>query len=342
MTLLTFFFIISSVVIFITAIDAANKHRFNILHFSIFLFTWVVLFILSIYPSLLNDIWRFFWVARWADVIVYGSIVFLFYFALLLFKKIVENQDDMTFLVREFAIENSNKKEIRWKEVFLVRVYNEEQVLEENIKKILDAWYKNILIVNDGSRDNSKQILEKFGDKIILVSHLKNRWWWAALETGFEYLRKYGKCEYVITFDSDGQHNIKDAERFIHKLDKEKDVDIVFWSRFLKWAKTNVPFFRKIILLWWKIFTNIISWVRFSDSHNWYRAMRLKVLKKIHLTTDNMAYASEFIDIVARKKIKFVEIPADIKYTEYSLHKWQKSSNAINIAVKTIWNKFFR
>jgi hypothetical protein len=49
--------------------------------------------------------------------------------------------------------------------------------------------------------------------------------------------------------------------------------------------------------------------------------MRLKVLKKIHLTTDNMAYASEFIDIVARKKIKFVEIPADIKYTEYSLHK---------------------
>ncbi|MDR3150938.1 MAG: hypothetical protein LBU14_05110 [Candidatus Peribacteria bacterium] len=48
------------------------------------------------------------------------------------------------------------------------------------------------------------------------------------METGFEYLRKYGKCEYVITFDSDGQHNIKDAERFIHKLDKEKDVDIVF------------------------------------------------------------------------------------------------------------------
>jgi hypothetical protein len=37
----------------------------------------------------------------------------LFYFVLLLLKKITENQDDMTFLVREFAIENSDKKEIK-------------------------------------------------------------------------------------------------------------------------------------------------------------------------------------------------------------------------------------
>jgi hypothetical protein len=52
-------------------------------------------------------------VTRGADALVYVSIIFLFYFVLLLLKRITENQDDMTFLVREFAIENSIKKKLK-------------------------------------------------------------------------------------------------------------------------------------------------------------------------------------------------------------------------------------
>jgi glycosyltransferase involved in cell wall biosynthesis len=47
------------------------------------------------------------------------------------------------------------------------------------------------LIVNDGSKDGSKEVLEDFGDKIVLLNHMKNRGQGAALETGFEYLRRY-------------------------------------------------------------------------------------------------------------------------------------------------------
>jgi len=57
---------------------------------------------------------------------------------------------------------------------------------------------------------------------------------------------------------------------------------------------------------------------------------------------DGMSYASEMIDIIAQKNIKFKEVPVDIIYTDYSMYKWQKSSNAINIAFKMIWIKFFR
>lgn len=57
---------------------------------------------------------------------------------------------------------------------------------------------------------------------------------------------------------------------------------------------------------------------------------------------DDMSYASEMIDIIANKKIIFTEVPVNIIYTEYSLSKWQSSWNAINIALKTIWYKFFR
>ncbi|MDR1945299.1 MAG: hypothetical protein LBQ59_04475 [Candidatus Peribacteria bacterium] len=61
-------------------------------------------------------------------------------------------------------------------------------------------------------------------------------------------MRRYGKCKYVITFDSDGQHDIKEAKNFIDKLDKNKNIEIVFGSRFVNGAKTNIPFSRKIIL----------------------------------------------------------------------------------------------
>ena len=48
------------------------------------------------------------------------------------------------------------------------------------------------------------------------------------------------------------------------------------------------------------------------------------------------------IDIISDKHIKFAEVPVDIIYTDYSMHKGQKSSNAINIALKMIWNKFLK
>jgi hypothetical protein len=55
-----------------------------------------------------------------------------------------------------------------------------------------------------------------------------------------------------------------------------------------------------------------------------------------------MWHASEIIDIIASNNIPYKEVPVNIKYTEYSLAKWQKSSNAINIAIRFIWNKFFK
>ena len=342
MTLLEFFFILAWVVILITSLDIASKQKFNAIHFFIFFIIGWGLLTFSIYPPALNKFGNLFGVARWADLLVYISIIFLFYISLVFLKKNVENSENNTLLLREFTIDKSDKKEIVWKEVFLIRVYNESKVLKKVIDSVLDEGYKNILVVNDGSTDNSRKILEWFWNKIILLNHAFNRWWWAALETGFEYLRRYWKVDYVISFDSDEQHDIKDAQKFIYELDKNKDIDIVFGSRFVKWAKTNVPIFRKIILFWWKIFTGLVSWIYLTDSHNWYRAFRKTALYKFSLRIDSMAYASELIEEIRKNDLKYSEIPVNIQYTDYSIKKWQKSSNAIYIALKTIWTKYFR
>ncbi len=73
-----------------------------------------------------------------------------------------------------------------------------------------------------------------------------------------------------------------------------------------------------------------------------YRVFKKQTLNKINITLDWMAHASEIQDIIVRKKLKFEEVPIIIKYTDYSLSKWQSSSNAFNIAKEMIWYKLFR
>lgn len=342
MTLLQFFFILSWIIILILAIDIWRKEKFNALHFLLFIFMWSWLLTFTLFPSILNWIWDIFWVARWADVLVYGSIIFLLYFVLLLLTKHVENRESLTALIRELAIENSHKKIIKGKEVFIIPSYNEWEVIKSTIKDILEHWYKNILVVNDWSRDNSREILEKFWDKIIVLNHFKNRGQWASLETWFEYVRRYGDVEYVITFDADWQHKLSDLKQFEEIMAKNKKIDVLLWSRFISWKKVWVPLTRRIILKLWIIFTFFISNINLSDTHNGYRVIRKRALNTIRITQEWMTHASEIIDIISSKKLVYKEVPVHIVYTEYSLAKWQSSWNAISIALRIIWSKFFK
>lgn len=345
MTLLEIFFIISGIIIFILALDIAKKQKFNALHFIIFMFVWASLAAMAFVPEILNFIADIFGVQRWADVLVYSSIIFLVYFALLLLRKTEENISDLTQLVRELAIENSSKEIIEGKEVFLIPSYNEWEVLISTIQNILDHGYKNILVVNDGSKDNTRSLLQSHfweNKHITVLNHYKNRGQWAALETGFEYLRRYGKVKYLITFDADGQHDINDVKEFEKYLKKHESVDILLGSRFLKKKSKWMKLFRRIILKLGIIFTFFMSNIRLSDTHNGFRLIRLETLKDIHITMDGMWHASEIIDIIAEKKLTYKEVPVHIIYTHYSMNKWQSWLNAINIALKMIWNKFFK
>lgn len=104
MTLLQIFFIVSGVIISIVALSVARRERYNALHFFVFLAVGVCLLLLGFFPYLVDNIGHLFGAARGADVLVYGSIVFLFYFVLLLLQKVESQREDLTRLVRELAL----------------------------------------------------------------------------------------------------------------------------------------------------------------------------------------------------------------------------------------------
>lgn len=342
MNLLQVFFIVSWIIMLIISIDIAKKRKFNALHFLVFIWVGAGLISFTFFPNALNTIWWFFWLQRWADLLVYGSIIFLMYFSLLLLNKVEQTKEDFTKLVREIAIANSNKKIIDWEIAFVMASYNEEKVIVETVENLLKNNYNNIIVVNDGSKDKTLWVLEVYKEKITILTHYKNRGQWAALETGFEYLRRYGKVEYVCTYDADGQHQLSDIPKFMKAYKDEPNLQVVLGSRFITKTNTNVSLSRKIILKLWILFTFFISNIKLTDSHNGYRVLRLETLKDISITLDGMGHASEIVDIISTKHLRFKEIPVDILYTDYSVAKWQSSGNAINIALKTIWYKFFK
>lgn len=232
-----------------------------------------------------------------------------------------------------------NKSDI----IFLIRAYNEGTRIWEVIEGVIKAGYKKILVVNDGSKDNTEDVVQKF-ENVIYLAHPQNRGAGAALETGFEFLRRNAETievHYIVTFDADGQHTVEDMPKFIQAMEKDPTLDIVFGSRFIIKTNSNVPFFRRILLWGGKWFTWAISGIKLTDAHNGYRLHTVHAVRQIELTMDGMEYASELIEQVYIKKLHFTEVPVNIRYDDYTMAKGQRHGGALRIAGMIIWKKFF-
>ena len=99
----------------------------------------------------------------------------------------------------------------------LVPAFNEAS----NLKILLPKLRKiaKILIVNDGSTDNTIQIIKN--NKCEFINIKKNSGYENAILSGLKYIRKK-KYDYVITFDADGQHKVKDLKRAVKQVGKSK------------------------------------------------------------------------------------------------------------------------
>ena len=146
----------------------------------------------------------------------------------------------------------------------VVPVYNEEQVIEETLSN-LKKRFKKIVVVNDGSTDGTKKIVEKFKN-IILINHPLNSGQGLAISTGIKYVSQNTNAKAIITFDADGQHSVQDAVKFAKEILKCKE-EIVFGSRFLN-GDDQVPVVKKFFLKLVTKISNLILKMNLTDAHN--------------------------------------------------------------------------
>jgi glycosyltransferase involved in cell wall biosynthesis len=136
----------------------------------------------------------------------------------------------------------------------LIPTYNNGKTLESVILSVLE-YTSNIIVVNDGSSDKTESILERFKDKIDIVSYPKNQGKGTALRKGFKKAEDLG-YEYAITFDSDGQHLSSEIPKLLGKVVPGEDT-LVIGNRDM--TDQNIPpkslFGRKFSNFWVKLET---------------------------------------------------------------------------------------
>ncbi|MCD6149196.1 glycosyltransferase family 2 protein [bacterium] len=216
----------------------------------------------------------------------------------------------------------------------VIPAYNEATIIQNVIAEIKNTGYENIIVIDDGSFDNT---YEKAGEieNITVLRHKINRGKGAAAKTGIEAAKLLG-ADIIVTMDSDGQHDPKNIENLVDPIINEK-FDAVLGTRLIN--PKGMPLHK---ILHNKI-ANLITWYLYglwvTDSQSGFRAYSKNAFNAINTRTDNYAYDSEVIREIYNHKLKYKEVPISVRYTEYSMGKSQKQSfvNGLKTAYKMIW-----
>lgn len=222
--------------------------------------------------------------------------------------------------------------------VFIViPAYNEQQTLSEVIDGIRVAGEYVLVIVDDGSDPPLNSFIQQHGCHII--RHAVNLGQGAALQTGISYSLQKG-ADIIVSFDADGQHDPRDIKPLVSAV-LEGKADVVMGSRFAGEAP-QMPFTRKVLIHFARIFHYMLTGLWMSDAHNGIRALSRKAASKIQLKENRMAHATELILEIKRHSLKWMELPVTVHYSAYSRKKGQSSANSIRILFDVVLHKLFR
>ena len=213
----------------------------------------------------------------------------------------------------------------------IIPAYNEATVIQSVINEVKSFGYENIIVVDDGSTDDTYNNAKSAN--VIALQLAINRGKGAAIKTGIEAVKML-EADIVVTMDGDGQHNPDD----IHKMLKliRKGYDVVLGTR-LKNPK-GMPWYKILANYIGNFFTWIIYGLWVTDSQSGFRAYSKKAIRLIDTRTDRYEYDSEVIREIKRHKLRYKEIPIEVRYTDYSMNKLNKQGviNGIKTLIKMI------
>ena len=209
----------------------------------------------------------------------------------------------------------------------IVPCYNEGTVIFDVLTNARET-FPNIVGVNDGSADDSAAQIRAAGAH--LVDHPVNLGQGAAIQTGVEYARAQPGAKYFVTFDADGQHQVKDVMRMIERL-RTEPLDIIVGTRFAGQENSQVPWIKRAVLKTVVMLSPRTKKLGLTDAHNGLRAFNRTVAEEMNIRMNGMSHASEIVSMIDKHGWRVDEEPVDILYTEYSMSKGQSLINGVNI-----------
>ena len=214
----------------------------------------------------------------------------------------------------------------------VIPAFNEEKVIAEVIREVKAAGDFLIVAVDDGSKDHTFAAASTDNDSnVVVLRHRINRGKGAATKTGIVAANRLG-ADIVVTMDGDGQHDPTDIEALVQPI-IDGDYDVVLGTRPKR--KGEMPFLKIIA----NKIGNLVTWlfygIHVSDSQSGFRAYSRFAATIIDTKADKYEYDSKVIREINNNRLRFTEVPIQVRYTAYSMGKPQKQG-FIN-GIKTLW-----
>lgn len=193
------------------------------------------------------------------------------------------------------------------KVIITIPAYNEEKTIGNVVREIKDVlkgrdYSSEVLVVNDGSSDNTEEVAKKAG--AFVVSHNRNSGLASTFRTEVrECLRR--RADIIVHTDADGQYLAKDIPVLVKEV--QNGADLVLGSRF-KGGIESMPRLKKLGNVAFSRVISKITGFRISDCQTGFRAFTKEVAESIQITSFH-TYTQEQIIRALRMNFKVVEVP---------------------------------
>ena len=193
------------------------------------------------------------------------------------------------------------------KTCLLLPAYNESCAIE-NVIQQANLFVGDIIVVDDGSRDETAEIATASG--AVVLKHDQNRGKGMALRTGFDYAIR-GGYGIIFTMDSDGQHDPMDLPRFLDYFQRA-DSDILIGGRFE--GRSAMPLHRRLNNRLVSVVGSALCRQHVSDFQSGYRLIKAEVLKAVSLETERYETEAELLIKASRLGFRIASLPIRAVY----------------------------
>lgn len=217
----------------------------------------------------------------------------------------------------------------------IVPVYNEQNTIDEILHRIktvtLPGWSKEIIVVDDGSTDQTKEVLKSWEKKVYVIYKEKNEGKGSALSIAF------GKAsgDIILIQDADLEYSPKDYPVLLAPFDNPQ-VNVVYGSRFLG-PHLSTMFLYALGNKFVTLVTNVLFNATITDMETGYKVFRRRVLDGITIRAKRFDVEPELTAKVLKKGCQIYEVPISYygrKFSEGKKLTWRDGVVALWTLIK--------